>query len=164
MMQEKYGYHHLSAGDLLREERQRGSKNAIKIETCIREGEIVPMEITIELLRNAMQQSESKNFLIDGFPRKMDQALCFEETVCSCEAVIYFNCSEETLKERIMRRSETSQRTDDNVDSMLKRFRTYKEQTMPVIEMYRKSGKLIEIESDKAPMEVFEEVVAALEL
>lgn len=83
----------LVAGDLLRAEQNRqGSLYGDMIRTCIREGTIVPQEVTIKLLENAMSaelQSSSGagwtggkgRFLIDGFPRKMDQALTFEETV-----------------------------------------------------------------------------------
>lgn len=74
------------AGDLLREEQQRpGSKYGELIKHYIREGLIVPMEVTIALLENAMREAMEKSkatrFLIDGFPRKMDQALKFEEVV-----------------------------------------------------------------------------------
>ena len=94
LLVEKYHFSHLSAGDLLRAEQDRpDSQYGVLIRTCIREGEIVPMEVTIKLLENAMRaalQSKSGSsgwdagkgrFLIDGFPRKMDQALKFEEDV-----------------------------------------------------------------------------------
>ena len=95
---EKYNFSHLSAGDLLRAEQDRpNSEYGDLIRTCIREGMIVPMEVTIKLLENAMRaalQSKSGSgwadgkgrFLIDGFPRKMDQAFKFEEDVRS----VYF--------------------------------------------------------------------------
>jgi hypothetical protein len=93
LLVEKYNFSHLSAGDLLRAEQERpGSEYGELIQTCIREGTIVPMRVTIKLLENAMRATlESKSgsgweagkgrFLIDGFPRKMDQALKFEEDV-----------------------------------------------------------------------------------
>ena len=87
--------HAYTAGDLLRAEQVReGSQFGGLIQTCIREGTIVPMEITVKLLENAMKAEIEKRdgtegwlngrgrFLIDGFPRKMDQALKFEEDVC----------------------------------------------------------------------------------
>lgn len=75
------------AGDLLRAEQKRpGSKYGELINHYIKEGLIVPMEVTIALLENAMKEametSKATRFLIDGFPRKMDQALKFEEVVC----------------------------------------------------------------------------------
>jgi UMP-CMP kinase len=70
------------AGDLLRAERLRaGSEYGELINHYIKEGLIVPMEITIALLEKAMKESKGTRFLIDGFPRAIDQALKFEETV-----------------------------------------------------------------------------------
>lgn len=86
-------FHHKNklAGDLLREEQQRpGSQYGELIKTYIREGNIVPMEVTIALLENAMLASGQKRFLIDGFPRKMDQALKFEEQVLYMFSLVMF--------------------------------------------------------------------------
>jgi UMP-CMP kinase len=78
---------HLSAGELLRAEQAReGSQYGALIKKFIEEGEIVPMEITVGLLQNAMQENirkDRRKFLIDGFPRKMDQATAFETNVSS---------------------------------------------------------------------------------
>ena len=98
------GFVHLSAGDLLRAEQQRkDSDYGDLIRTCIREGNIVPMEVTIALLENAMRAHCSQNerrFLIDGFPRKMDQAIKFEQDVCRSRVVIFFECSQPTMMKR----------------------------------------------------------------
>ena len=79
---------HLSAGDLLRAEQARpGSEYGALITKFIQEGEIVPLEITVGLLQNAIQEyvrKDQRKFLIDGFPRKMDQAKAFEANVLSC--------------------------------------------------------------------------------
>ena len=69
---EEYGYVHLSAGDLLRAERESGSKLAIMINEHINDGRIVPSEITVCLLKKAMEKNGAHRFLIDGFPRNMD--------------------------------------------------------------------------------------------
>lgn len=74
------------AGDLLRAEQQRtGSSVGKMIKEYITEGKIVPMEVTIQLLENAMReaidQGQGKRFLVDGFPRQMDQAVKFDESV-----------------------------------------------------------------------------------
>jgi methylthioribose-1-phosphate isomerase len=99
------GFVHLSAGDLLREERARaGSATGELIESYIKQGLIVPSEITIGLLKAAMQNSMSKRFLIDGFPRKMDQALDFEIQVSKCSAVLFFDCTEEEMERRLLKR------------------------------------------------------------
>lgn len=89
-----FGFCHLSAGDLLRAEQHReGSEFGKLIQDCIKEGNIVPMEVTVKLLQNAMEAALNENrtgegwsnaggrFLVDGFPRKMDQALKFDAEV-----------------------------------------------------------------------------------
>ncbi|KAI6102730.1 UMP-CMP kinase [Pisolithus croceorrhizus] len=165
---------HLSAGDLLRAEQNRdGSQYGELIRTCIREGSIVPKEVTSKLLENAMAaeiQSRSGHgwtdgkgrFLIDGFPRKMDQALLFDEVVCPASLVIHFTTTEDVMLERLLERGKTSGREDDNIDSIRKRFRTYYEQTMPVIEHYSNLGKLVEIDSTKSIDTVYQETSAII--
>ena len=76
-----YGFVHLSAGDLLREEVASGSEEGKEIDAMMKEGKIVPQEVTIRLLKKAMAKASSKKFLIDGFPRKLDQAETFENEV-----------------------------------------------------------------------------------
>ncbi|KAI0637310.1 UMP-CMP kinase [Trametes polyzona] len=155
-----FGFCHLSAGDLLRAEQNReGSEYGELIRKYIREGQIVPMEITIKLLENAMREELSKphdtegwdagrgRFLIDGFPRKMDQALKFDEDVCLSTSVLFFTTTEEEMLKRLLERAKTSGREDDNEESIRKRFRVYKEQTMPVIEHYSKEGKVATIDA-----------------
>jgi len=161
-----FNFSHLSAGDLLRAEQNReGSQYGDLIRTCIREGTIVPMEVTIKLLENAMTAALKEKtgegwtegrgrFLIDGFPRKMDQALKFEETVCVSSCVLYFSTTEEVMLKRLLERGKTSGREDDNVESIKKRFRTYKFDTMPVIEYYGSQGKLVEVDSSGSVEEV----------
>ncbi|KAF5386968.1 hypothetical protein D9615_001773 [Tricholomella constricta] len=164
---EEFGFCHLSAGDLLRAEQQReGSQFGTLIQTCIREGTIVPMEVTIKLLDNAMLAAMAENvtgegwqdgrgrFLIDGFPRKMDQALKFDETVCLSSVVLFFATTEEVMLKRLLVRGQTSGREDDNVESIKKRFRTYKSDTMPVIEYYSGQGKVAEVDSSGTVEEV----------
>jgi len=157
---EDFDFCHLSAGDLLRAEQHRnGSQYGQLIQTCIREGTIVPMHVTIALLQNAMTEEIKKNkagegwqngrsrFLIDGFPRKMDQAEEFDKTVCLSSVVLFFDTTEEVMLKRLLVRGQTSKREDDNVDIIKKRFTTYKSDTMPVIEHYRKLGKVALVDS-----------------
>lgn len=164
---EDFNFCHLSAGDLLRAEQNReGSQYGDLIQTCIREGTIVPMEVTIKLLENAMRAELEKRtsgdgwtdgqgrFLIDGFPRKMDQALKFEEDVCLSSLTLFFTTTEEVMLKRLLERGKTSGREDDNVESIKKRFRTYKSDTMPVIEYYAKLNKVAEIDSSPTVEEV----------
>ncbi|KAI8868258.1 uridylate kinase ura6 [Ramicandelaber brevisporus] len=142
-----YSFAHLSAGDLLREEMARpNSEYGSMIDTYIREGKIVPMYVTIALLRNAMQAAYDANgttrFLIDGFPRKMDQALEFDETVCPGRAVLYFECPENEMLKRLLKRGMNSGRSDDDAKVIQKRFVTFRDTSYPVIEHYAALGKV----------------------
>jgi UMP-CMP kinase len=156
------GFTHLSAGDLLREEQDRpGSQFGQLIKDYIKDGLIVPMEVTIKLLENAMtaalrEKGTTKGrFLIDGFPRKMDQAHKFEEAVCPAKVVLFFDCPENVMEERLMERGKTSGRTDDNAESIRKRFRTFIETSMPVVNFYEGQGKVIKVDATPAPENVF---------
>jgi len=78
----KYNYCHLSAGDLLREEVSKGSERGQMIQEIIKEGALVPQDITISLLRDAMREHKDvTGFLIDGFPREISQGEQFEQEV-----------------------------------------------------------------------------------
>lgn len=141
-----FGFVHLSAGDLLRAEQQReGSQYGEMIKTYIREGLIVPMEVTIALLEQAMREAMktgNTRFLIDGFPRKLDQAVKFEEVVVPSQFVLYFECPEEVMLKRLLKRGESSGRIDDNIESIKKRFVIFKDTSMPVIEEFEKQNKV----------------------
>lgn len=165
-----YGFCHLSAGDLLRAEQNReGSEYGAMIRNYIREGQIVPMEVTIKLLENAMRAVLASapaaadgwadgrgRFLIDGFPRKMDQAVKFDDEVCRSSLVLFFTTTEEEMLKRLLERGKTSGREDDNEESIKKRFRVYKEQTMPVIAHYSKQSKVATIDATATIEEVHE--------
>ncbi|CAI7573381.1 unnamed protein product [Penicillium crustosum] len=168
-----YGFVHLSAGDLLRAEQVReGSQYGELIREYIREGKIVPMEVTVALLSNAMADSLATSpppagtkarFLIDGFPRKLDQAVFFEETVCPSELVLFLDCPEDVMEARLLKRGETSGRDDDNAASIRKRFRTFVETSMPVVDDFKKKDKVVWVKADSSVEQVYEEVKAGIE-
>jgi len=165
-----YKFTHLSAGDLLRAEQDRkGSEFGDLIKSYIKDGKIVPMEVTVQLLENAMTEVVEKDkdhkgkFLIDGFPRKMDQALKFEETVCPSKFVLFYDCPEEEMQKRLLKRGETSGRSDDNAESIKKRFKTFVETSMPVVDHFDKEGRVVKIVATKTPDEVYKETREKLE-
>jgi UMP-CMP kinase len=165
-----YHFTHLSAGDLLRAEQDRkGSEFGELIKSYIKDGKIVPMEVTVQLLENAMTEVVDKDndkrgkFLIDGFPRKMDQALKFEETVCPSKFVLFYACPEEEMQKRLLKRGETSGRSDDNAESIKKRFKTFVETSMPVVDYFEKEGRVVKVVATKTPDEVYKETREKLE-
>lgn len=161
-----YGFVHLSAGDLLRAEQQRpGSEFGELIAQHIRDGIIVPQEVTIASLKNAMKEEASKGktrFLVDGFPRKMDQAITFEEEVATSSFTLFFECPEEVMLKRLLKRGETSGRTDDNIESIKKRFRTFVETSYPVVEYFDKQNKVVKVSCDHPVDSVYAEVKQAI--
>jgi len=156
---EDFGFVHLSAGDLLREEQKRpGSQVGELIQNIMKEGKIVPMEITIGLLEKALIENDSNRFIIDGFPRQLDQAFAFEKEIVESTLTIYFECSEEVMLKRLLKRGETSGRVDDNVESIKKRFKTFLDTSLPVIEHYMKQGKVKKIPCEDGVEEVYARV------
>ncbi|XP_030036281.2 UMP-CMP kinase-like [Manduca sexta] len=159
----EYDFVHLSAGDLLREERQRqGSEYGEMIEQKIRNGEIVPVEVTCSLLHKAMQKSGKSRFLIDGFPRNKDNLDGWERVMSDKTKllfVLFFECSRDLCTERCLGRGAAgSGRSDDNLESLQKRFNTYLNDTMPIIQHYDQLGLVRRINAEVGPQQVFEDV------
>ena len=153
---EKYGVKHLSAGDLLRAEVASGSAVGEECQALMKEGKLVPTEVTLGLIRKAMAQAEQKTFIIDGFPRAVDQGEAFEAAIKPCEFVLFLDCPKETMQERLLKRGETSGRADDNLETIAKRFDTFMEVSMPVMDHF--ADKVHKVSSVPAPDEVFVEV------
>ena len=121
------------------------------IEEYITAGKIVPVVITVKLLQKAMNECIANtgklNFLIDGFPRSIENWQGYQEIFGKEEKnmplMVFFECPLEELEKRILGRAKYSGRSDDNVESMRKRFNTYKDETMPAVEIFRKVGKAV---------------------
>ncbi|ODO09538.1 hypothetical protein I350_03141 [Cryptococcus amylolentus CBS 6273] len=167
-----YGFKHLSAGDLLREEQSReGSELAEKIHEWMNEGKVVPVEVIMTLLKKAMKSSLSSppslpgwsstqgRFLIDGFPRKMDQATEFDADICEAQVVLFFETEEKILVQRLKGRG----REDDNEESIKKRLRTYKETSLPVVDYYQEKNKVLKIDCSPSPDQVYNTVKEELD-
>merc|ERR1712217_276058 len=146
---DKFGYVHLSAGDLLRAERKTpGSEHGQVIEEHIVNGTIVPVAITCSLLERAMKESEKNEFLIDGFPRNEDNLTGWNEAMgdkVNLRGVLFFHCTQEIC-------------TADNEESLRKRFVTYEQATMPIIRHFEKLNLVHQLDATKSPDEVFAEV------
>lgn len=166
---------HLSAGDLLRAERKRvkdGPKKgddddmelAYTIENCINAGKLVPSSITVRLLEKGMKQAYgetgSTHFLIDGFPRGQDNIDAWDNQMSyhNVSKVLDFECPEEVLVGRLLERGKSSGRSDDNIETIRKRFQTHVEACKPVLARYKKDGSLHQIEADQDVEVIYREV------
>jgi UMP-CMP kinase len=92
----------------------------------------------------------------------MDQAIRFESHVCPSKFTLFFDCPFETLQQRLLERGKTSGRTDDNLDSIKKRFKTFQDTSMPVVEYFQKEGKVVKIDSTKSKEAVYAETKEAM--
>lgn len=157
---EEFGIIHLSAGDLLRAHMKSGSKDGNMVAEMIKNGQIVPSHVTVSLLEKAMKESGKDTFLIDGFPRNEENRASFEkQTGISPRCVLFFDCSEQVMQERLLGRNEG--RTDDNIETIKKRFGVFKEQSMPVVEYYRNMGKVAQIDAERSAEDVYADVKAS---
>jgi UMP-CMP kinase len=150
-----YNFTHLSAGDLLRAHMKSGTEDGNMVAQMIKDGKIVPSAVTVKLLLNAMADSKSNRFLIDGFPRnKENRDAWVSEAGYDCDFVLMYDCTEEVMLERLLGRNEG--RTDDNVESIKKRFVTFRESSVPVVEFYETLGKVRKVDAIATPEEVYE--------
>ena len=156
------GWVHLSAGDLLRAERKAGGPMAETIEAHLTNGEIVPNEITVTLLKNAMENATRRtgkiNFLIDGFPRSLDNLEGWYETFgrdVELPKMLYFECPYDVLEQRILGRAKYSGRSDDNVESVKLRFNTFKAKTLPTLEVFKRKNRVVEVDASQGREEVY---------
>ncbi|XP_046567460.1 LOW QUALITY PROTEIN: adenylate kinase isoenzyme 5-like [Haliotis rubra] len=151
---------HLSSGDLLRAEVSSGSARGKKLNEIMEKGDLVSLDVVLDLLKEAMAANltKSKCFLIDGYPREMEQGKRFENEIVQCASVLYFDASDETMTSRLLERGKSSGRVDDNVETIKKRLNTFHNQTQPVIDYYKDQGKLVQVKAESGPDDVFVEV------
>lgn len=121
-MVEEFGYTHISTGDLFRAEVAKGSREGSMMKEIMDKGELIPYQLTVQVLINALIANPSKNYLIDGFPRARDQAIHFENVVGEAQSVLYFNTPMDVCVARCMERSKNSGRTDDTEETIMRRL------------------------------------------
>ncbi|EAY19041.1 Adenylate kinase family protein [Trichomonas vaginalis G3] len=149
---------YMSAGELLRKEAASDTELGHSIAEQMKEGKILPQELVIGLLKKEILEQGKDVYLIDGFPRAMDQLNSFEETITPCSAVIYLDVPDEILTERLLKRAETSGREDDNEETIKLRLEAFHTVSAPVLDYYKEKGKAIVIDGNRAPEEVYEEI------
>ncbi|KAH7984490.1 hypothetical protein HPB52_021535 [Rhipicephalus sanguineus] len=159
----KYGFTHISSGDLLRAEVASGSDRGKQIDDIMKQGALAPLTMILQLIKETMQKDlpTAKGFLLDGYPRNVEQGERFEAEVCKCTNLIYFEVSDDTMKARILKRGQTSGRVDDNADTAVKRIKTFHDESQPVLDKYKDIVHKISAEDD--PDKVFASVSAVMD-
>ncbi|KAL4389904.1 hypothetical protein AHAS_Ahas03G0091700 [Arachis hypogaea] len=154
---ETFGFKHLSAGDLLRREMVSNSEYGSMILNTIKEGRIVPSEVTVKLILKEMESSDNHKFLIDGFPRSEENRIAFEKiSGAEPDVVLFFDCPEDVMVKRVLSRNQG--RIDDNIDTIKKRLKVFEALNLPVIDYYAKKGKVHRINAVGTVDEIFEQV------
>ncbi|GAB2265366.1 Probable UMP-CMP kinase 2 [Dionaea muscipula] len=154
---ETFGFTHLSAGDLLREEISSNRENRAMILDTIKEGKIVPSEVTVKLIKKAIKSRENHKFLIDGFPRTEENRLAYERIIgVDPNVVLFFDCPEEEMVKRVLSRNQG--RVDDNEYTIKKRLQVFWDLNLPVINYYSKRGLLRTINATGSEDQIYEQV------
>ncbi len=142
---EKYGFDHISTGDVLRAEIKAGSELGRTAKEYIDNGQLIPDSLMIDILAATYDAlPKTQGVIFDGFPRTIPQAEALKamlaERGTQVHAMLELNVPDEMLMERLINRGKTSGRADDNEETIAKRLGVYHSQTMPLIEWYEKEG------------------------
>ena len=137
---EKFGYYHISTGDVLRAEIREGSERGRIAERKKEKGQLIPDDLII--------MRDGPGVIFDGFPRTIVQAKALKEMLQErgekISVTLNLIVSEDILMQRLMHRAEVEGRSDDNEETIRKRFNVYYTQTHPLIEWFKKEGVLSE--------------------
>ena len=141
----------VSTGDMLRDEIQKNSEIGKKIINDMNEGKFVTDKIVNDLIKDIIFDEKKKNKLIfDGYPRSLSQAknlsLLLDNSGQKIDLIFFLNVNKETIIKRIEKRKILEQRSDDDLDTILKRYDTYMETTKPVLEFYSTNKNFYEID------------------
>lgn len=157
----KYGWKHLSTGDLLRLEMKNETPLGLEAKGLIEKGQLVPDAVVIGMISSAVDaHPDSSGFLFDGFPRTVAQAEALDKLLAekntSINTVLFLKVNEDELIKRLVGRAETSGRLDD-ADPMIQRKRqdVYKNETLPVAGYYDQFGKVVNVQGEGTVDEIF---------
>jgi adenylate kinase len=163
----RLGLEHLAAGDLLRAEVHSGTPLGRRIAEIMARGDLVPDAVILGLLMpRVLAAAEANGYLLDGFPRSVDQAVEARKLAdladAGPDAVIYLDAPREELVRRILARAEIEGRADDNPDTVANRLRVFDAATSPLVEYYRDRGLLHVINADQHEDVVTADILKAL--
>lgn len=143
----KYNLKHLSTGDLLRKEMADGTDLGKKAEKYISKGHLVPDDLIIDMIAKEIDddKGEFRGIILDGFPRTLPQAEALDKMLSQknekIHAFIELNVGEKELIDRLLKRGETSGRSDDNLETIKNRLEVFHNQTAPIGAYYKSQNK-----------------------
>jgi adenylate kinase len=139
-----------------------------QVEPLLAAGRLVPDDVTIALIRERLARPEADGgFVLDGFPRNLAQAEALDQMLGeigrSLDAILFFDLPDDVARQRLLGRAAEENRPDDTPEVIAERLRTYHEQTEPIVEHYRVTGRLVPLHADRTIDEVWAEIQDALE-
>ncbi len=150
ILKDKLGLTYIATGDLFRHHIKNQTELGKKAKTYIDRGDLVPDEITIDMIKEIVADPEARGFIFDGFPRTVKQAEVLDELMAEkgliIDALLSINVPEEKLIKRLLERGKTSGRSDDNEKTIKHRLDLYHSKTEPVKDYYKAQGKFHEID------------------
>ena len=167
---ENYQIPHISTGDMFRKAIKDQTELGMEAKRYMDQGALVPDHVTIGIVKDRLSESDCKSgFLLDGFPRTVDQAKALDEILTSLDSkidyVINIDVDLDILKERLTGRricrscgGELYQRKDDNEETVGNRLNVYVSQTKPLLDYYSLAGNLVNINGQQSIDLVFEEI------
>jgi len=159
----------VSTGDLLRKEIENNTEIGKKIINNMNDGKFVSDGIVNKLIKDIIFDPQKKNKLIfDGYPRSLSQAKNLNdlliETNQNIDHIFFLNVNKETIIKRIEKRKVLENRSDDDIDTIVKRYDTYMETTKPVLDFYSKNQNFKEIDGGLKIDEITRKIDAFINL
>jgi adenylate kinase len=164
---ERLGLEHLAAGDLLRAEVEAETEIGRQVADLMSRGELVPDAVILQLLMpRVLAAAEEGGYLLDGFPRSVEQAKearkLADTAGAAPDVVVYLDAPRDELIRRILARAEIEGRSDDNPETVRTRLQVFDEATSPLIQYYRERGLLRVVDADQSEDAVTEAILAVL--
>jgi adenylate kinase len=166
---EKYKLNHLSTGDLLRKEIEAKTTLGVIADSYISKGNLVPDEMIIDIIIHHIdnQPPKTAGIILDGFPRTVAQAEALEnvlkERKKETTVLLDLKVEPEELISRLLKRGETSGRSDDNLETIRKRLEVYKNKTAPVSDFYKNLNKYAAIDGMGSIEEIFSRIASVID-
>jgi adenylate kinase len=165
LLSEALGLTHISSGDLLRGHVSRGTALGQSVQEYVSRGDLVPDGIVMDMLRKpVVQAAQEGGYILDGFPRTVDQAKAAYETAkelgVEVQVAVHLDVPEEELVRRLLARGRGADETEDVIRH---RQQVYQEQTRPMLGYYGEREELITVDGAEPPEEVHATVLERLE-
>jgi adenylate kinase len=163
-----FGIPHIATGDLLRDHVARKTELGQAVQGYLERGELVPDEVVLDMVRDALQRPEVDGYVLDGIPRTMQQAKALYEVAVAldktADVALHLQVEERELVGRLLARAATQGRADDTEDVIRHRLALYYEVTHPILEWYGERGILVSVDANRPAELVGRHILTALEV